>query len=92
MCIDEDRQIIKELRTGENFGERSILLGSKRTMDVVAKTDCVCYSISIHTLSTMLSQNYRSLLLLSFMDKAFSNSKYFNKLSVKDLEHVFRFF
>lgn len=92
MCIDEDRQIIKELRTGENFGERSILLGSKRTMDVVAKTDCVCYSISIHTLSTMLSQNYRSCLLLSFMDKAFSNSKYFNKLSVKDLEHVFRFF
>lgn len=92
MCIDDNGEIVKELKNGENFGERSVLLGSKRTMDVVAKTDCVCYSISIHTLSAMLTQNYRSCLLLSFMDKAFSHSKYFNKLNVRDLEHVFRFF
>ena len=61
-------------------------------MDVIAKTDCVCFSISTSTLNAMLSQKYRSSLFLNFMQKAFSQSNFFNKFDHVEFEQVFRFF
>ena len=91
-CINENKEVVKVLKSGDNFGERGILLNSKRTMDVIAKTNCVCFSISTSTLNAMLSQKYCSCLFLNFMQKAFSQSKYFNRFDHVELEHVFRFF
>lgn len=91
-CINENKEVVRVLRSGDNFGERGILLNSKRTMDVIAKTDCVCFSISTSTLNAMLSQKYRSCLFLNFMQKAFSQSNFFNKFDHVEFEQVFRFF
>ena len=91
-CIDENGIIIRTLKEGDNFGERSILVDTKRTLDVVAKTNCICYSISISTLKSMLGEKYRSFLYLNFMKTAFQNSKLLNNLNTYFIEDVFKFF
>ena len=91
-CIDENGIIIRTLKEGDNFGERSILVDTKRTLDVVAKTNCICYSISINTLKSMLGEKYRSFLYLNFMKTAFQNSKLLNNLNTYFIEYVFKFF
>jgi CRP-like cAMP-binding protein len=91
-CIDDNGVIIRTLKEGDNFGERSILSDTKRTLDVVAKTDCVCYSISIATLKSMLGEKYRSFLYLNFMKSAFKKSKLLNHLNTYFVEEVFQFF
>ena len=84
--------VIRTLKEGDNFGERSILVDTKRTLDVVAKTNCICYSISISTLKSMLGEKYRSFLYLNFMKTAFQNSKLLNNLNTYFIEDVFKFF
>jgi len=91
-CVDDDGNVIRILKSGDNFGERSILVDTKRTMDVITKTKCVCYSISISTLKSMLSDKYRSFLYLNFMKSAFKNSKLFNKLNGDLLNNIFNHF
>ena len=91
-CIDDNGVIIRTLKEGDNFGVRSILSDTKRTLDVVAKTDCVCYSISIATLKSMLGEKYRSFLYLNFMKSAFKKSKLLNQLNTYFVEEVFQFF
>ena len=91
-CIDENGIVIRTLKEGDNFGERSILVDTKRTLDVVAKTNCICYSISISTLKSMLGEKYRSFLYLNFMKTAFQNSKLLNNLNTYFIEDVFKFF
>ena len=56
-CIDENGIVIRHLKKGELFGERSILIYKKRTLDVIAKTFCICYSISISYLKSILGEN-----------------------------------
>ena len=53
-------KVVRILRKGDNFGERSILIDSTRSLDVIAKCDCVCYSVSISTLKNMLGDNFRN--------------------------------
>ena len=91
-CIDDNGNIIRTLKEGDNFGERSILIDTKRTLDVVAKTDCICYSISIATLKSMLGEKYRSFLYLNFMKSAFQSSKLLNNLNTYFVDDVFQFF
>ena len=91
-CVDDDGNVVRVLKSGDNFGERSILVDTKRTMDVITKTKCICYSISISTLKSMLSDKYRSFLYLNFMKSAFKNSKLFNKLSGDLLNNIFNHF
>jgi len=91
-CIDDNGIVIRTLKEGDNFGERSILIDTKRTLDVVAKTNCVCYSISIATLKSMLGEKYRSFLYLNFMKSAFQSSKLLNNLNTYFVDDVFQFF
>ena len=91
-CVDDDGNVVRILKSGDNFGERSILVDTKRTMDVITKTKCICYSISISTLKSMLSDKYRSFLYLNFMKSAFKNSKLFNKLTGDLLNNIFNHF
>ena len=91
-CVDDDGNVIRTLKSGDNFGERSILVDTKRTLDVITKTKCICYSISISTLKSMLSDKYRSFLYLNFMKSAFKNSKFFNKFSGDLLNNIFQHF
>ena len=90
--IVHDGKVVRTLKRGENFGERSILVQSLRTMDVVAKTNCVCYSISKVTLQNMLGEKYITLLFLNFMKASFITSKYFKIFNTNLLKEVFHFF
>ena len=90
-CI-RDGKIIRTLKNGENFGERSILIDSKRTMDCVAKTNCICYSISKVTLQNMLGEKYITLLYLNFVKASFYTSKKLNHINENIIENIFEFF
>jgi CRP-like cAMP-binding protein len=77
------------LKKGDYFGEKSILLESLRTMDVVAKTPCICYSISIETFKAMSGDQYKSVLYLNLIKLAFSSSKRLTQISPSLIELSF---
>lgn len=90
--IIHQKKPIRTLKKGDNFGERSILIDSVRTMDVVAKSNCVCYSISVPTLKNMLGDNFRKLLYLNFIKSSFSTSLFFSKFNPYYLDQFFEKF
>ncbi len=77
------------MKKGDYFGEKSILLESLRTMDVVAKTPCICYSISIETFKAMSGDQYKSVLYLNLIKLAFSSSKRLTQISPSLIELSF---
>ena len=81
-----DGKVVRTLVTGDNFGERSILVDSTRSLDCIAKTDCVCYSVTTSILKSMLGNNFRSLLYLNFIKSSFNRSKIFGKFNVHLLD------
>ena len=85
-------KVVRTLRKGDNFGERSILVDSMRSLDCIAKTNCVCYSVSTSTLKSMLGDNFRNLLYLNFIKSAFNKSKIFSRFNVQLLDKVFHLF
>ena len=91
-CIDDNGIVIRTLKQGENFGERSILIDKIRTLDVFAKTFCICYSVSVSYLKSMLGEKYRSFLFLNLTKSAFKNSKILNQLNTYLVEEIFQYF
>lgn len=90
-CIKNGR-IVRVLNKGDHFGEISILTDSKRTLDVVASTSCIVYDISVETLKSMVGDNYREVLYLSFIKMSFSTSSYLSKINDKIIEKTFPLF
>ncbi len=90
-CSKEGR-IVRSLNKGDHFGEVSILTGGKRTLDVIASTTCIVYDISIETLKSMVGENYKEVLYLSFIKMAFGTSKFLNKINNKIIEQQFSSF
>ena len=82
-------QVIRTLKKGDSFGEISILLDSARTMDVVAKSNCVLYSISVDVFRKLVGETYREIIILNFITTAFSKSDNFNKIESVVLEATF---
>ena len=74
--------VVRTLKKGDNFGERSILVDSTRSMDVIAKTNCACYSLSKASLNTILGDNYRNILYMNFIKSSFKKSKHLNKFNL----------
>lgn len=87
-CVFKGKVVVT-LRKGDYFGEKAILTDSTRTMDVVAKTKCTCYSISVETLKQMVGEKYRDVLYLNFIKTAFSSSKYLKKFQPKCIESIY---
>ena len=91
--IVKNDEIIRTLKSGDYFGEFGILIeNSIRTCDVISKTDCICYSVSITTFKKILGEDYRNNLLLNLIKGIFLNSKYFNDIYNKLLEEFFNLF
>ncbi len=88
-CTDDNGNIITVKHKGEFFGERAILVDSLRTLNVVAKTECICYSISIETLKVVLGEKFRDTLFKNFVKLIFQNSRYFKDLNQKLIENVY---
>ena len=85
-------KIVRTLRKGDNFGERSVLIDSTRSLDCIAKSNCICYSVSSFTLETMLGKNFRTLLYLNFIKSSFTRSKIFHKFNINLLDNPFYLF
>jgi CRP-like cAMP-binding protein len=83
---------VRTLQKGDFFGERALLLDSVRGMDVIAKTRCVIYSISVETLKSMVGEQYRNILYLNFIKMAFSKSENFKSLDLRLIENIFNCF
>jgi hypothetical protein len=77
------------LSKGEIFGEKSILLDSKRTMDVIAKSVCIVFSISVETLQVILGQNFRDILYMNLIKLAFKTSPMINKFEGSLIDKAF---
>ena len=59
----------------EKFWRKKYFIDSTRSLDCIAKCDCVCYSVSTYILKCMLGYNFRSLLYLNFIKSSFNRSK-----------------
>ena len=76
-------KLIRTLKSKDYFGEKSILLESKRTMDVISKTKTICYAITVDYLKNMVGDKINEVLLFNFLEIAFEKSEYFNKVNPK---------
>jgi cGMP-dependent protein kinase len=85
-------RLIRTLKKGDHFGEKSILLESTRTLDVIAKTNCILYSISIDTLISMVGDQYKDILYLNIIKMAFLKSNIFGKFNPKLIEIAYECF
>lgn len=90
-CMSKSK-VIRTLKKGDYFGEKSILLETKRSKDIVAKTDCVIYSVSAETLKTMIGSKYREILYSNFMKMAMTESQVFKKFNLKLLDSALSLF
>lgn len=90
--VKENNKIIRTLKKGDYFGEKSILLENKRSKDVLAKTDVICCSISTDTLKNMIGSKYKEILFSNFMKMAMTESKVFKKFDLKLLDSALSLF
>ena len=90
-CVKNDI-IIRTLKEGENFGERSIFVNAKRSLDVIAKTNCICYSISFDTLENILGVDYKKELLKQFIKFSFHTSNILNFIHPEFIDKTFKLF
>lgn len=84
--------IIREMKKGDCFGLSGILMDSLRTMDVVAKTNCICYSISTLSLINILGSDYKDVLYLNYIKMAMRNSTLFCKINGSLIESTYGLF
>lgn len=90
-CVKNEK-VVRVLKKGDNFGQKAILTENKRSLDVIAKTDCVLYSISVEFFKTQIGDNNKNVLYWSFIEIAFRNSQYFKNINQKMLSKVFPLF
>lgn len=84
--------VIRTLKKGDNFGQRALLQGDKRTMDVIAKTECRLYSISTEFFKSQFGPDFRQNLYYSFIGIAFQNSETFKNINMKMLNKTYSLF
>ena len=80
------------MKKGENFGEKSLLLESPRTLDVVCRTNCILYSLSIEIIQQLVGEKYKDVLYLNMIKMAFSKSELLNKINSTLIENTFSLF
>ena len=90
-CI-KNGKIIRTLVQGDNFGQKALLEGNRRTLDVVAKTDCILCSISIEFFKNQFGEDFKDQLYFSLLGIAFKKSKSFNSINSNMLAKTFLHF
>ena len=90
-CIKGDK-VVRVLKQGDNFGQKALLEGDLRSLDVKAKTDCKLYSISSDFFKNQFGENFKEYLYFSFISTAFNISKIFNKINTKMISKTFEHF
>ena len=90
-CIKGEK-IIRTLKKGDNFGQKALLEGELRSLDVKAKTDCKIYSISSEFFRNQFGDNFKEQLYFNFISTSFMNSKVFSDINSKMISKTFSYF
>ena len=90
--VDNEGTCIKTLTSGEYFGEKEILMDIKKNYNIITKSDCLCYSISIRSLKKIFGIQFRNFIFYNFMKSAFDCSKLFQNMNIFYIEKIFKFF
>ena len=90
-CV-KNGKIIRTLVKGDNFGQKALLEGNRRTLDVVAKTDCILCSISVEFFKNQFGEDFKDQLYFSFLGIAFKKSNSFNSINSNMLTKTFSYF
>ena len=90
-CVKNDK-IIRTLVKGDNFGQKALLEGNRRTLDVIAKTDCILCSISVEFFKNQFGEDFKDQLYFSFLGIAFKKSSSFNSINANMLVKTFASF
>jgi cGMP-dependent protein kinase len=85
-------KFIRCLSKGDFFGINSVLTETPRSLNVIAKTVCVIYSISVGILTLILGPNFKDILFLNFIKIAIKNSKSFGKINISLIEQTYSCF
>jgi CRP-like cAMP-binding protein len=80
---------VRTLSKGDIFGEKSILTESIRTMDVIAKTVCICFSISVETMKVIIGKNFRDVLYLNMIKSTMKASSLLNNFDSSLIEKTY---
>ena len=90
-CLKGDK-VIRTLKKGDNFGQKALLEGGIRSLDVKAKTDCKIYSISTEFFKNQFGDNFREQLYYNFITSSFMISKTFSEISSKIFSKTYKYF
>ena len=82
-------KVVRVLEKGEIFGEKAILIDSKRSLDCTAKTNCVLLSLSKDALIKVLGNEFRDKIFIAFLKNSISNSQYFTSLDGYIIDKLF---
>lgn len=77
-------QFIRRMHKGESVGEFSILFETKRSIDVYADSDCICWKIDQESLKTVFEDRYKSVLFEGIVKEAIGSLKVLKFLTMSE--------
>ena len=91
-CVDDDGTCIKTLISGENFGEKELLIDINIDFNLITKSNCACYIIKARTLKKMFGPKFRDYIFYYFMKAAFDCSKLFQTMNSLYIYQIYKIF
>jgi CRP-like cAMP-binding protein len=86
------QEVIRTLNKGDFFGLQAVLSETTRSLNVVAKSNCIVYSLSTNNLISILGPEFRDVLYLSYIKMCLKKSKFFSKINSSLLENIYKIF
>jgi cGMP-dependent protein kinase len=84
---------IRKLYEKDFFGHNSIIIECKRSLDVIALSNVICYEFSLNTLRKALGVNYKDVILYAIFREAIINNSFFSEIFSESIfEKMFEFF
>lgn len=80
VSCQKDSKEIRKLYDRDFFGHNSIIIECKRSLDVIAVGNVICYEISLDTLKEALGTNYKDVILFSIFRQAIINNSFFSQI------------
>jgi cGMP-dependent protein kinase len=90
-CVSNN-SLIRTLKKGDVFGEKSILHNNLRTMNVISKRQTTLFSVNVEILKMILGEKYKEMIILNMIKAAFKSSNLFKNLNTKLLDGVYDYF
>ena len=90
--INDQGDCIKTLTIGQNFGEMEILIDINSNYDIITKSDCICYVITVKSFKKMFGHKFRKYVFYNFIKAAFDCSKLFQSMNIFYTKRIFKFF